>query len=126
MRRFGLLAACTLILGGCEDQGQLTIEAAKIGVASAFKDPGAVQFVDFKISADGKRACGKLNAKNGYGAYVGFERFGAVLQGAGKALTVADVKLESQEWKEYEALLKPTMGDEWREQEGIESRLSCK
>ncbi|VVM63277.1 hypothetical protein PS645_01379 [Pseudomonas fluorescens] len=126
MRRLALLAVCTLMLSGCEDQLQLTVEAAKKGVASAFKDPEAVQFADFTISADGKRACGKLNAKNGYGAYVGYESFGAALQGRGAELTVTDVKLETQEWEEYTARFKPTVGDEMRGQEGIKRRLSCK
>ena len=126
VKRLGLLAVCTLILVGCEDQGLLTIESAKKGVASVFKDPEAVQFEDFTISADGKRACGKVNGKNGYGAYVGYERFGAAVQGTGSAVIITDVKLESEEWKDYEALLKPTMGDEWREQAGIKSRLLCK
>lgn len=83
MRKLGLLAVCALILGGCEDQGRLTIESAKKGVASAFKDPETVQFEDFIISGDGTRACGKVNGKNGYGAYVGYERFGAAVQGTG-------------------------------------------
>lgn len=108
MRRLGLVVVCTLILGGCEDQGLLTIESAKKGVASAFKDPEAVQFEEFTISADGKRACGKVNGKNGYGAYVGYERFGAAVNGTGKDVIITGVKLESEEWKDYKAMLKPT------------------
>lgn len=57
---------------------------------------------------------------------MGYERFGAAVNGTGKDVIITGVKLESEEWKDYKAMLKPTMGDEWREQEGIKNRLLCK
>jgi hypothetical protein len=49
---------------------------AKANVSRAFKDPSSVQFRNLFVSTSGSQAlCGELNAKNSYGAYVGFRRF---------------------------------------------------
>lgn len=56
--------------------GQL-IHDAKIATASQFRDPDSVQFRHVRVVNDvvGKQVCGELNAKNGFGAYVGFVKF---------------------------------------------------
>lgn len=66
---------------------------AKALVASMMKDPTSAQFRDvFSRSlngADDYVVCGSVNAKNGFGAYVGFRRFFAV---AGELPVVAEDK----------------------------------
>lgn len=51
---------------------------------SKLKDPSSVQFMDVKVdkfkTPEGRIAtdwCGKFNAKNSYGAYIGFRQFNA-------------------------------------------------
>lgn len=40
-------------------------------VRAGLKDPESARFSDVRISADGKYACGEVNAKNAMGGYVG-------------------------------------------------------
>ena len=42
-------------------------------VASALKDPSSVQFEEVQENSD--VICGEYNAKNGFGAYTGYESF---------------------------------------------------
>jgi len=56
------------------------IVRAKANVATSFLDPGSVQWRGLYISNTDTRPsalvlCGEVNAKNSYGAYVGFRRF---------------------------------------------------
>lgn len=57
----------------------------KVAVANTLRDPGAAQFRDVRMARtdDGKPAIyGELNAKNGYGGYVGFSVFcGVIIEG---------------------------------------------
>src|SRR5471032_660438 len=52
------------------------IVQAKQSLTQSFKDPSSVQYRSLYIS-DGRlmALCGEVNAKNSYGAYVGFRRF---------------------------------------------------
>lgn len=43
-------------------------------VADLFRDPESVQFRDVRLGKE-DALCGEVNAKNGYGAYVGFQPF---------------------------------------------------
>ncbi|WP_417585169.1 hypothetical protein [Nitrincola sp.] len=54
-----------------------TIEKIKRDSIANFKDPDSVLFKDLKLISfgDGKLLCGSLNAKNGFGAYVGYKQF---------------------------------------------------
>jgi hypothetical protein len=53
------------------------IESSKVRVARDLKDPASVQFRDVVVVRNGKSVtvCGEYNAKNSYGAYVGFQKF---------------------------------------------------
>lgn len=54
-----------------------TIEATKTTLTENFKDPGSAQFRNLRVVKfqTGKLVCGEVNAKNSYGAYVGFKPF---------------------------------------------------
>lgn len=56
-------------LSACDSR----IGRAKDTVSRDMKDPASVQFRDVK--ATDAAVCGEVNAKNSYGAYVGFRRF---------------------------------------------------
>lgn len=51
------------------------IKSAKKALADRMKDPDSVQFKDVVFVEETKAVCGRFNAKNNYGAYVGFELF---------------------------------------------------
>lgn len=61
------------------------LRTAKAQVAARMRDPASVQFKDVSVSTTGGRVCGSVNAKNGYGAYVGFTPF--IWLGSGEILT---------------------------------------
>lgn len=48
-------------------------DLVKDAVAARMRDPSSVQFRD--LTGEGDTVCGEVNAKNGFGAYVGFQRF---------------------------------------------------
>jgi hypothetical protein len=55
----------------------LRIEKAKNAVLGSLKDPGSAQFKDVmgsEVNGDFS-VCGKINAKNAMGGYVGFKNF---------------------------------------------------
>lgn len=55
---------------------------AQLAIAKKFRDPSSVQFGELRLleRADGRVVvCGNVNAKNGYGGYVGFHPFMAVV-----------------------------------------------
>lgn len=45
----------------------------KQAVAAKLRDPSSAQFRD--IYGEGETYCGKVNARNGFGAYAGYRRF---------------------------------------------------
>lgn len=54
------------------------VAAAKSVLVRDFKDPNSAQFRDTYVSAMSDAAialCGEVNAKNSYGAYIGFKKF---------------------------------------------------
>jgi hypothetical protein len=54
------------------------IAAAKAEIGHHLRDPQSAQFRDVHVIAgalNGRRVCGQVNAKNGYGGYGGFSRF---------------------------------------------------
>lgn len=75
-----VLATClTLSLIGCGIGDDIRREAEIFGtvqtrVANNFRDPNSTQFRYMRFGSPGF-VCGEVNAKNGFGAYVGFVRF---------------------------------------------------
>lgn len=63
-------ALALLCLAACNSDER----AAQSLVASRMKDPASVQFRNVTSHVDGY-VCGELNARNGYGAYAGFQHF---------------------------------------------------
>jgi hypothetical protein len=64
--------------------GGFTEAVAKRLVASQMRDPDSVEFqnVGAHVRSDGSHiVCGEVNAKNGFGAYVGYVRFIAFQNG---------------------------------------------
>lgn len=50
-------------------------------VRASLKDPSSAQFEKVRLSSNGAAVCGKVNAKNGFGGYVGFRDFVASHEG---------------------------------------------
>jgi hypothetical protein len=78
------------------DDGEL-IDVAKQIVSQSMKDPEAAKFKNMVVMDLGKRRviCGEVNAKNGYGGYVGFKKF-YMYEGADKFLIKADDRIMDQ------------------------------
>jgi len=73
-----LILLGVLALAGCGVVQAQDLKRAKEEVASRTRDPSSVQFRDvrFESQVNGSKAvCGEMNAKNGYGGYVGFKNF---------------------------------------------------
>lgn len=73
MKKAVLAAVLGLASAGCGQTNE-----AKEAVSRKMRDPSSVQFRELRTvkQADGTRAvCGEYNAKNAFGAYVGFEGF---------------------------------------------------
>lgn len=68
-----LIICLSFVLAACGDN---EIDAAKDMVASEMKDPSSVQWKDVKrCNSDRNVVSGEVNAKNSYGAYVGYTAF---------------------------------------------------
>ncbi|WP_282353060.1 hypothetical protein [Pseudomonas sp. PS01303] len=95
MKTLAALATCLLALSGCQDseeQRLLTIaEAAKKSIAANYKDPDSVLFKNLTLDWNKKHICGELNAKNGFGGYIGYDVFRAELKGAGAQTSIASM-----------------------------------
>jgi hypothetical protein len=85
--RIVFLSATALLFTeqACAESGDydvVVIAHAKETVSNEMKDPNSTQFKDIKLSKYGPAdvVCGAVNAKNGYGGYMGFQRF-VVLDG---------------------------------------------
>lgn len=86
MKRIVAAALAVLTLAGVHAQTAKRavtpkeLAAIKDSLQSTLKDADSVKFKDVEVTLDGKGSlCGLLNAKNSYGAYVGYAYFfGAV------------------------------------------------
>lgn len=72
-----LLAACS-----ADDKVE---QVAKEGITKNFNDPSSVQYRNVTTTAESPQSpyrttCGELNAKNQYGAYIGFKKFVVVTE----------------------------------------------
>lgn len=61
--------------------GQREIAIAEQIVRNSVKDPASVQFDRVSYRRDTSAVCGRFNARNGFGGYVGFRRFVRVADG---------------------------------------------
>ncbi|WP_141249457.1 hypothetical protein [Sphingobium sp. D43FB] len=82
-------------------------DAGKEAIKAKLRDPTSAEFQDVKFHlAFGKTpvSCGKVNAKNGFGGYGGYERFIA----AGDVITVLESEMAPGEMdKTWEQLCTP-------------------
>jgi hypothetical protein len=94
MKKFLFLTIAGATIAGCVAMTPITesrpvqlsagqIDQIKNTLSYDLKDPGSAQFRNIRAAdvtlSDGtkeRRVCGKLNGKNSFGAYVGFEWFG--------------------------------------------------
>ncbi|KAB8306096.1 hypothetical protein EH228_17540 [Erwinia endophytica] len=73
----------SILLLGCKPSNDQAITFGSRDLASTLKDPDSVKFrgvrfiedIGTKPSYKSGYVCGELNAKNSYGAYVGFQPF---------------------------------------------------
>lgn len=77
---FGVVAAIAAAPVVFAQNYSAMVSKAKTAVSRDFKDPEGARFRDVGIykSTTGKggvSVCGEVNAKNSYGAYVGYKRF---------------------------------------------------
>lgn len=78
-----LLAVSLLLLSGnalAQDAGPRDatpdeVQAVTEALKARLKDPDSAKVSGVKVSADGKTACGFVNAKNSYGGYSGNSAF---------------------------------------------------
>ena len=88
-------------LAGCNIQ----YHGAEQAVASLMKDPSSIQFRNVHYGINQDIVCGEVNAKNGYGAYAGFELF-IYQNGKAEIIDVAGVDDASDEAERLIALAK--------------------
>jgi hypothetical protein len=83
-----------VLVSGCgpstSDNDQ-AIALVKLDVVLDFRDPDSATFQNIHIPQDYTgdkdiRVCGSVNAKNAYGAYVGYERFYGIVEKQGSTL----------------------------------------
>lgn len=67
------------VLDSSQSAATAISDAVLSGIADEFADPVAVQFRRLRMGREDV-VCGELNAKNGYGAYVGFQPFYAFIR----------------------------------------------
>lgn len=74
-----LAAISAQVSGAPKDDHLAFIAQAKKAVADQMRDPDSVKFRDValyrQLESKELALCGEFNAKNGYGAYVGYRRF---------------------------------------------------
>jgi len=81
MKKFIFLLSATLSYGVFAQPSNEEIAAfvskAKSNITQGFKDPQSAQFKGLFVGKNGAMLtlCGEVNAKNSYGAYVGFQKF---------------------------------------------------
>ncbi len=73
MFAFALLSSLP-ILAATRDATSAQLVVIKKAFADRLKDPYSTKFKDVRIASDGTM-CGEVNAKNSYGAYIGYTTF---------------------------------------------------
>ena len=101
------ISACLMALAGCQDSEEQRLlkvaNAAKKSIAARYKDPEAVVFKDLSLDWQQQHICGELNAKNGYGGYIGYEMFRADLKGTGGSTVVTNIRTKTEMLEQFEA-----------------------
>lgn len=122
----GIIVALTL--GGCEDPAKEALKAredairvAKEVVAAKLRDPQSAQFTEVRTTAQPGSSglvCGFVNAKNGFGGYVGAQRFIALPSFGSAYLDEPNTPLGSHlfedKWRECQRD-RPSTSDEFSE-----------
>jgi len=92
MKRTVLIGLCAIALSSCGDSGSSAASgepsetemmsryqvASKNKLEESLRDPGSAKYQDVsahRVASGGFVFCGRVNAKNGFGGYTGFERF---------------------------------------------------
>ena len=78
MKKLCALAVC---FASVQSASAVTLREGEKIIADSLKDPASVQFRGVKAYKSGA-VCGEYNAKNGFGGYVGFARFGVSADGS--------------------------------------------
>ena len=69
-----VIATISASIGLCSDRG--LVEKAKSEVSRSLKDPEATRFRNVRVKKGEKGiVIGEFNAKNGFGAYIGYDKF---------------------------------------------------
>jgi hypothetical protein len=99
-----VIAACTSPALAQKGKDAQLISEAKRSVADLFKDPDSVRFCDIGIyqryNSDQRFLCGEVNAKNSYGAYVGYKTFYAT-KGDVYVISDEDDRMDWINYREY-------------------------
>lgn len=103
MKQIILLGFSAIALSGCGDGSSSSSEPSESSMMARYqtlskkkleeslRDPGSAKYEDVsghRLPNEGFVFCGRINAKNGFGGYTGFERFVASPAIAGTESTV--------------------------------------
>jgi hypothetical protein len=98
------IAACAFPAMAQKGADAKLVADAKRAVADTFKDPDSVKFRDLGVYQrynSGQRfLCGEVNAKNSYGAYVGYKTFYAT-DGDMHVISDEENRLDWINYREY-------------------------
>lgn len=77
MKKLALMLLSLTILSACGDNSKEMVSLGEGVARDSLKDPNSAQFKSIYVSStdDSGFVCGKINAKNGYGGYVGFKNY---------------------------------------------------
>lgn len=103
MRNLLLLAALVCGAASAQTDYSEVVTRAKSAVTRDLKDPSSAQYRNLYISESTgahHTLCGEINAKNGYGAYVGFKPFYAEVEGDWSQYEIANpmTQVQSLTW----------------------------
>jgi hypothetical protein len=72
-----ILVASTMLLSCSPDPKEQVVSQAEMKVKAMLKDPDSAEFSDMHLWGDEKIGivCGRVNAKNSFGGYIGYQRF---------------------------------------------------
>lgn len=101
MKRIVAAALAVLILAGCSIESKYSEPLGKL--RNMVRDPDTVQLRGLRESVyqGDTYLCGEVNAKNAYGAYVGYERFVSDKYGYDIHLDRPDDKLFRPKWNTF-------------------------
>jgi hypothetical protein len=77
-----LSASASCFAAHPHDQSKVKIQAAQATLTAGLKDPESVEYKNLRYVTTKDVVCGQYNAKNSFGAYVGFHYFAVDADGA--------------------------------------------